>query len=380
MNELSSFYGTLLVVRPPVPAMFNKAGANYKSEYKHLTYSPRRAYDEWLAICDAILASGGDALFEHESCDEPFLDIEALEIDADGAIRPAGASEVVGRVDELMTGRVFTANGPWVSTDGPWLRALLPNMLPHRRAEATYYTELLGRVAEACGYDFTVDHSDHRWEGMADVAVIGDRVLLTYTVEGHYDEGYDAKTLRSSRAGVDDAADFAFVPDDARVHAELVYPHFHGDTVHFCARPARDAAVLFQCPSGLWGDHGTRVAAALGADRVVEISREDAVFHYAANARQVGRSVLVTEGVSARFTSALEKLGLTVHALRLDELFGKAGGGPACATLYLPAHLELPSNAPMRYSVRRHEALARRARLPETLTVHPGYFAEGPRG
>ena len=32
------------------------------------------------------------------------------------------------------------------------------------------------------------------------------------------------------------------------------------------------------------------------------------------------------------------------------------------------------------YDLSTVEALARRARLPETLTVHPGYFAEGPRG
>ena len=56
MNPLRDVYGDLLVVRPPVPATVNKAGANYKSEVAHLTYSPRRAYDEWLSILDAIRA------------------------------------------------------------------------------------------------------------------------------------------------------------------------------------------------------------------------------------------------------------------------------------------------------------------------------------
>ncbi len=41
-------------MRPPVPATVNKAGANYKSEVAHLSYSPRRAYDEWLGICEGI--------------------------------------------------------------------------------------------------------------------------------------------------------------------------------------------------------------------------------------------------------------------------------------------------------------------------------------
>ncbi|HEY1546220.1 MAG TPA: hypothetical protein VGG28_00300, partial [Kofleriaceae bacterium] len=73
MNPLPDVYGDLLVVRPPVPATCNKAGANYKSEVKHLEYSPRRAYDEWLSILDAIVASGGDAIYQFEAVDEPFL-------------------------------------------------------------------------------------------------------------------------------------------------------------------------------------------------------------------------------------------------------------------------------------------------------------------
>ena len=60
MSVLARVHGDLLIVRPPVPATCNKAGANYKSEVTHLEYSPRRAYDEWLSICEAILACGGE--------------------------------------------------------------------------------------------------------------------------------------------------------------------------------------------------------------------------------------------------------------------------------------------------------------------------------
>ncbi|MGE0398326.1 MAG: hypothetical protein AB7T06_16600, partial [Kofleriaceae bacterium] len=74
MNPLPDVYGELLVVRAPVPATLNKAGANYKSEVMHLEYSPRRAFDEWLSICDAIVACGGDALYQFEELDDPFLD------------------------------------------------------------------------------------------------------------------------------------------------------------------------------------------------------------------------------------------------------------------------------------------------------------------
>src|SRR5262245_53216067 len=109
MSALADVYGDLLIVRPPVPATCNKAGANYKSEVTHLEYSPRRAYDEWLSICEAILACGGDALYQFEAADDPFLGHAALEVDGDGAIRPAGSREVLGNLAGVATGRVFTA-------------------------------------------------------------------------------------------------------------------------------------------------------------------------------------------------------------------------------------------------------------------------------
>src|SRR5688572_23912223 len=86
MDALREVYGSLLVVRPPVPVTVNKAGANYKSEVPHLVYSPRRAYDEWLGICEAILQAGGDAIFDFEPEDEPFLDQGNLAIAPDGTI------------------------------------------------------------------------------------------------------------------------------------------------------------------------------------------------------------------------------------------------------------------------------------------------------
>src|SRR5439155_12323484 len=138
MNPLRDVYGDLLIVRAPVPATVNKAGANYKSEVAHLEYSPRRAYDEWLSIFDAIVRSGGDALYQLEPADDPFLDHDALEVDAEGAIRAAGSRDVLGRMADVMTGRVFAANGPWITTQPGKPRAVMPNMLAHRRAEEAY--------------------------------------------------------------------------------------------------------------------------------------------------------------------------------------------------------------------------------------------------
>lgn len=378
MSALRDVYGDLLIVRPPVPATVNKAGANYKSEVTHLTYSPRRAYDEWLSILDAIRAAGGDALYRFEAADEPLLDHAALEVDGDGAIHPAGSREVLGRIDDVQTGRVFAANGPWVTVADGALRAVMPNMLAHRRGEGAYYRALLGQLAAAAGLALDVVDNPHRWEGMADVAVVGERVVLTYAVPGHYDAATTPKSARSSREGVAFAADAAGVPEAARVYAELVYPHFHGDTVHFGARPADGPPVLVQYAGGYYGDGAAAVARGVGA--VVAIDRADAVDAYAGNSRQVERGVLVPDGVSAAFLADVARLGLATYRLPLFELFGKAGGGPACATLYLPRTLAVPADHAARYSATEAAVRARRERIPETLRVDPAFFAGKPRG
>ncbi len=381
MNPLPDVYGDLLIVRAPVPATLNKAGANYKSEVAHLEYSPRRAFDEWLTICEAIVACGGDALYQFESADDPFLDHAALEVDGDGNIHPAGSSEVIESIDNIMTGRVFAANGPWVTVhEGSELRALMPNMLAHRRDEVAYYVDLLGVIAHESELRFAYTENPHRWEGMADIATVGDRVVLTYAVPGHYDEGLEPKSSRSSREGVEFAARWAGVPDDARIFAELVYPHFHGDTVHYGLRPTNGPPMLAHYAKGLWGDSAAIIARELGAERILPLSADDAVEQYAGNSRQVKGGVLVPDGVSPQYIADIERHGLVTHRVPLFELFGKAGGGPACATLYLPRSLHLPCTSPFRYSQSRERARARRERIPESLRVDPAYFAGKKRG
>jgi hypothetical protein len=279
-----------------------------------------------------------------------------------------------------MTGRVFAANGPWVSVQGGALRAVMPNMLAHRQAEAAYYRSLLEQIAAASGLALEVADNPHRWEGMADIAAVGDQVVLTYAVPGHYDQGTTPKSSRSSRAGVAFAADFTGVPESARVYAELVYPHFHGDTVHFGGRPVGGPPVLIHYRGGLFGDGADIVSRALGVDRIVAVAQHDAVDEYAANSRQVGNGVLVPDGVSTTFITDLERLGLSTHRVPLFELFGKAGGGPACATLYMPRQLSLPEKLAFRYSTTRDTVRARREKIPETLHVDRAYFAGKSRG
>ncbi|HEY1553026.1 MAG TPA: hypothetical protein VGG28_34585, partial [Kofleriaceae bacterium] len=260
------------------------------------------------------------------------------------------------------------------------LRAVMPNMLAHRLVEATYYKELLGEIADATKLSLSIADNPHRWEGMADVATVGDRVVLTYAVPGHYDADTTPKSSRSTRDGVAFAADHAGVPESARIYAELVYPHFHGDTVHFGARPTNRSPVLVHYAGGLYGDGAQLVARALGADRIIAIDKHDAVDEYAGNSRQVASGVLVPDGVSPAFIAAIDRLGLGVHRVPLFELFGKAGGGPACATLYLPRTVDVPPSFRLRYSASRELVRARRDRIPNRLRVDRGFFEGKARG
>jgi hypothetical protein len=113
---------------------------------------------------------------------------------------------------------------------------------------------------------------------------------------------------------------------------------------------------------------------------VVAIDKHDAVEEYAGNSRQVASGVLVPDGVSPAFVAAIERLGLDVHRVPLFELFGKAGGGPACATLYLPRTVDVPPSFRLRYSASRDVVRARRNRIPDRLKVDRGFFEGKARG
>lgn len=381
LNAYTAYYGSMLLVRPPPPVTLNKAGANYKSETTYPVYRPRQAFREWMAICDAIVAAGGDALFAFEPADDVFLHIEALAIDAEGNIRPSDAlsSAPIGTVDAVETGRVFTANGPWVRRNEGTLHALMPHMLPHRTGEGPYFIEILTQLAEANGLTLAVETNPHRWEGMADVVLLPELALLTHTVPGRYDEHLSKKTPRSSRAGVARAAEFGGVPAAAQCFLELRYPHFHGDTVHFALRHA-SGAVLAHYPGGLYPGEAERLQSARTATDDLAIGADDAVDAYAANSRQVGAHLLVPKGVSPAFLADVRHRGVTPIEIELDELFGKAGGGPACATLYLPRDVSLPASHPLRYSQRRDEVEARAAQIPDRVAVDPQFYAARARG
>jgi hypothetical protein len=375
-SALEHAFGKNFIVRAPVPATLNRGQANFKSEVGHLEFSPRVAYEEWVGILEGIRRLGGDAILEFEPEDQPFLGHETIVVDGDGYLRPLGSAESLGEIEDVMTGRVFAANGPWIVRESSAIRAVLPNMIEHRKEENKYFQRLLWKIAEQARLDLVVAENPNRWEGMADVVPIKERVLLTFTVRGHYAGDMDSgdKVLRSSKKGLKYAADFVGVPESKRIYAELVYPHFHGDTVHFVVRPPEGDPRLIQYSGGLFDGEPQKIEQQLGPSAIVRIAQDDATGAFAANSRQVNKGLLVPNGVSERFLSAIEELGLVPRKVRVNELFGKAGGGPACATLPLPANIPIPETSPLRYSVVREQVAARRERIPTRLMVSSEYY------
>jgi hypothetical protein len=198
-------------------------------------------------------------------------------------------------------------------------RAVMPNMLAHRRGEGDYYRASSGPATRVGIVDNP--HAGRR-SGRATAA------SAWFYLRGAWSPRSRHSRRRRRRATASFAADFVGVPDDARVYVELVYPHFHGDTVHFGARPTNRGPVLVHYSGGLFDDGSAIVSRALGADSVVQISRDDAVEQYAGNSRQVRSGVLVPDGVSDGFIAELDRLGLASHRVPLFELFGRPVADP----------------------------------------------------
>ncbi len=380
MNSvLQQFYGSLLIMRSPAPVPINKGGSNYKSEVAHLTYFPRDAYHEWLGVCEAIVHAGGDALFLFEKVDDVFLDHKSLHIDGDGNIYPCDSTQPLDNIAHVNTGRVFTANGPWIISEGSQLKALLPNMLSHRTQEIPYYKSLLTAIAQSSKQTLVLQENPYTWEGLADIAVLGNHALLTYMIKGHYDENVSEKSMRSCYEGLIFAADFAGLEPHERLFAELIYPHFHGDTVHFTIK-TQTGDYIVQYPQGLWHDCAETAQQSLGQETRILIDHKDAVTYYAGNSRQVCNTLLVAQGVSDTFLKKMHATHLKTHELTFEQLFGKAGGGPGCLTLPLPNNLVFDDDMPCRFTVQKNNAWAHLHRIPQTVSVDPAYFQGKHRG
>ena len=281
---------------------------------------------------------------------------------------------------DVMTGRVFAANGPWVTRDGDDAArgdAEHARAPPRRGARTT--ATLLGELAEAARLALAIADNPHRWEGMADVAAVGDRVVLTYAVPGHYDARHHAEELAQLARGrrVRRRSSPA-CPTDARIYAELVYPHFHGDTVHFGARPTtrRAGARPLRRRALRRRRRARRARARRRARSCRSIATTRSSSTPATRARSRG-GVLVPDGVSPAFVAAIEALGLAIAPRPAVRAVRQGRRRPGVRDPVPAPHPRRTARS--RRCATRHprRVRARRERIPETPSGRPRHSSTG---
>ena len=352
MNPLADVHGDLLIVRPPVPATVNKAGANYKSEVAHLdlrtaprvrrvAVDPRR--DRRVRRRRALSSSRRST--SRCSITRRSRSMPTARSD------PAGSREALGTIDAVMTGRVFTANGPWVTrTDGGAARG----DAAHARAPPRRGAVLRGAARRSSppppGSRSRSPPNPHRWEGMADVAAVGDRVILTYAVPGHYDAGTTPKSARSSARGRRVRRRSRRRPRgraDLRRARVPALPRRHGPLLRASPqdRGAGGPGPVPRRALRRWAPRSSRVRSGPTGSCAIDRATTRSISTRATRARWPAACWSRT-GSSPGSSPSSRRRGLVTHRVPLFELFGKAGGGPACATLYLPAIAGGPDDAP----------------------------------
>jgi N-dimethylarginine dimethylaminohydrolase len=265
---------------PPPPSWRIRGGANYRSVSRKQV-NPRRALAEWLALADAIEATGAVVNVVPYPRDVP----------------------------EPLTGLMYTANAGWLRAPSRFRVARLT--VAHRQAEREYLSGLFSVL-----FGWQVEESGALWEGQADMCRLSDAmVLLSYGV-------------RSTRESVDEIASLLPPSQDHR-SVQLREPFFHGDT---CMNVLAGSTPLFLVlPSAFATQMEYRKArdAASAVAEILEITEADALA-YACNSLGLGDEILIPTGLSDGLRRMLSERGYRLRQLDFTELFGKGGGGPRC--------------------------------------------------
>jgi N-dimethylarginine dimethylaminohydrolase len=264
---------------PPPRRWRIRGAANYKS-VSRAAVNPRRAFAEWLALADAIVATG--------AC------VNVVPPPEDGA--------------EVLTGLMYTANAGWLR-DGRHFR-LAHLSVPHRQREGAY---LAAKLKELFGWE--IEETRALWEGQADMCRLSDSmVLLSYGV-------------RSTSQSVEEVA--ALLPAPNHLAVRLREPFFHGDTCMDLLRGRRPVFLVFPAAFAEREEYHRVRDVAAGIAEVIEISEQDAL-GYACNSLSLGDDLLVPAGISEVLRRSLTEHGYRLRELDFTELFGKGGGGPRC--------------------------------------------------
>ena len=310
----------------PGPDWQIRGGHNFRSEARAVT-NPRRALEEWIALCDAITLAGGHIL-----------------------VMPPPS------VETSLTGFIYTANAGQLFRSGDSSVYLLSNMsVAHRQAERDF----VRAFAVEAGLSTRV--AAHVWEGQADLQFVGgNRFISTWGV-------------RTVRQALEDVR--PLLPSNARLlDLQIQEPFFHGDT---CLNPLVNRAgdtVLLAYGGALVGATLEAIRHFVGNSiEVYPVDRDDALA-YACNGLSVNGTLLMPSGVSPALRGQLVRRGFAIEDLDLGELFGKGGGGPRCLVNELRG-LVLNQGAPD-YASQREDLLARVEQYPEHSTASATKISE----
>jgi N-dimethylarginine dimethylaminohydrolase len=298
-----------------------RGGENFRSETRSET-NPKRAFKEWLALCDAITRAGGHIL-----------------------VMPPAA------VDPPLTGMVYTANAGHLFSAGGHNHFLVSNMsVAHRQKER----EPVAAFATQAG--LTVENATQTWEGQADLQLIaGNRYIATYGV-------------RSVKKSIDQVR--PLLPQNARLlELQIRHPFFHGDTC-LDAMVSKGGHEILLAHGGALVDFTIEGLRGFVGDKVdvIGVDQDDALA-YACNSLCVNGTVLMPEGVSPSLRGQLMRRGFTIEELAFPELFGKGGGGPRCLVNELRGMVVTPG-APD-YASRRDALVDLCDRYPEKIEIPP---------
>jgi N-dimethylarginine dimethylaminohydrolase len=260
------------------------------------------------------------------------------------ALRDHGVRTIVVPPDPGQPGLVYPANAgflPFVDDEKPLFAKTfhLSNLIATRAGERFHYD----RVLRANGVRVAAIPEHLRFEGEADFFPVGDRYVLTH--------GRLEQQRFVPRVGIPPWKRIYGFRTDAQVEsflAPLVAPrpivrvelvletHYHGDTA-LCAFGPRRQHVLAWRPA-LAPESFDRLAEAVGRDRVIELSDEDAA-RYAANSfgftpssdTAVRESFLfMPAGTSDRLVAQIIERGVTPVRVDVSEFLAKGGGSVKC--------------------------------------------------